>query len=198
MLRYILRQNGYTEVIINSIILKKIARFYQPVKEGPQNCLLYLKLPLIGNISLKFEKQIKSHVQNCFSAVEPRAVFQTRKIFSSIHKDAAPITQQSLVVHQYVCRCDCRCVGRTSIRLQERITLHFPKSIRNKEKPPKVLPRRNCKAKTPLNQLECDSAIRLLLLQNPDCAAQYHDRQFSILAKARTQFHLAALEAIFI
>ena len=28
--------------------------------------------------------------------------------------------------------------------------------------------------------------------------AHYHDRQFSILAKARTQFHLAALEAIFI
>ena len=60
------------------------------------------------------------------------------------------------------------------------------------------MPRRNCKAKTPLNQLECDSAIGLHLLQNPDCAAQYHYRQFSILAKARTQYHLAALEAIFI
>ena len=58
--------------------------------------------------------------------------------------------------------------------------------------------RRNCKAKTPLNQLECDSAFGLHLLQNPDCAAHYHDRQFSILSKARTQFHLAALEAIFI
>ena len=54
------------------------------------------------------------------------------------------------------------------------------------------------KAKTPLNQLECDSAIGLHLLQKPDCAAHYHDRQFSILAQARTQFHLAALEAIFI
>ena len=30
------------------------------------------------------------------------------------------------------------------------------------------------------------------------CAAHYHDRQFPILAKASTQFHLAALEAIFI
>ena len=59
-------------------------------------------------------------------------------------------------------------------------------------------PRRNCKAKTPINQLECDSAIGLHLLQNPVCAAHYHDRQFSILAKARTQFHLAALEAILI
>ena len=89
-------------------------------------------------------------------------------------------------------------MGRTPLRLQERITQHIPKSIRNKEKPTKVLPRRNCKAKTPLHQMECDSAIGLHLLQNPDCAGHYHDRQFSILAKARTQFHLAALEAIFI
>ena len=74
---------------------------------------------------------------------------------------------------------------------------HIFKSIRNKEKP-KVRPRRNCKAKTPLNQLECDSVIGLRLLQNPDCAARYHDRQFSILIKARTQFHLTALEAVFV
>ena len=193
-----MRQNGYSEVIINSTISKKIARSYQPVKEGPQKCPVYLKLPWIGNISLKFEKQVKSNVQNCFSAVEPRAFFQTRKILPSIHKDVAPTTQQSLVVYQYVCRCDCRYVGRTSLRLQERITQHIPKSIRNKEKPTKVLPRRNCKTKTSLNQLECDSAIGLHLLQNPDCAAHYHDRQFSILANARTQFHLAALEATFI
>ena len=89
-------------------------------------------------------------------------------------------------------------MDRTFLRLLERITQHIPKSIRNKEKPTKVLPRRNCKTKTPLNQLECDSAIGLHLLQNLDCAALYHDLQFSILAKARTQFHLAALEAIFI
>ena len=46
-----------------------------------------------------------------------------------------------------------------------------------------------------LNQLDCDSIISLQLLQNPDCASQYNADQFSILAKARTQFHVAALEA---
>ena len=85
-----------------------------------------------------------------------------------------PITQQSLVVHQYVCRSDCRYVGRI---------------IQNKEKPTKF-----CQDET----AKCDTAIVLHLLRNPDCAAQYHDRQFSILVKARTQFHLAALKAIFI
>ena len=110
-----------------------------------------------------------------------------------------PITQQSLVVYQYVWSCDCRYVGWTSLRLQEKIVIqHIPRSIRNKKKPTKVLLRRNCKAKNPLNQLEWDSAIGLHLLQNPDCAARFHDRQFSILAKARTRFHFAALEVIFL
>ena len=44
----------------------------------------------------------------------------------------------------------------------------------------------------------CDSAIGLHLIQNDKCAKFYNDQQFSILAKARTPFHLAALEATYI
>ena len=40
--------------------------------------------------------------------------------------------------------------------------------------------------------------LHLQVLQNPDCAAYYHNRPCSILVKAKIQFHLAALEAIFI
>ena len=72
----ILRRNGYSEVIINSTISKKIARFCEPVNEGPQKCPVYLKLPWIGNISLKFEKQVKSNVQNCFTAVQRRVILK--------------------------------------------------------------------------------------------------------------------------
>ena len=72
----ILRRNGYSEVIINSTISKKIARFYEPVNEGPQKCPVYLKLHWIGNISLKFEKQVKSNVQNCFTAVQRRVILK--------------------------------------------------------------------------------------------------------------------------
>ena len=54
------------------------------------------------------------------------------------------------------------------------------------------------RSKTPLNQLECNLSFGLHLLQNPDCAVYYRDRQFSILAKARTQLHVAALKAIFV
>ena len=44
----------------------------------------------------------------------------------------------------------------------------------------------------------CDFAIGLHLLQNDECAKFDNDQQFSILAKARTPFHLAALEATYI
>ena len=130
-IRSILKNNGYPETIINSSISKKISRFQLLPKEGPKKCPVYLKLPWIGNISGKFEKQVKSNVQNCFRAVDPRVIFQTRKILPSIYKDAVPITHQSMVVYQYVCRCDCRYVGRTSLRLQDRINQHIPKPIRN-------------------------------------------------------------------
>ena len=133
-MRFTLQQNSYPKVMIINSTISKPARFYPPVKEGLQKCSVYLKLPWIGNILLKFEKQVKSNVQICFPAVEPRAIFQTRKILPSIRKDAVPITQQSLVVYQYICCCDCRYVSRTSFRLQKRITQHIPKSFQDKRK----------------------------------------------------------------
>ena len=126
--------------------------FLSTCQRRSQKCPVYLKLLWIGNFSLKFEKQVKSNVKNCFLAVEPRVIYQTCKILPSIHKDAVPTIQQSLVVYQYVCRCVCQYVGRTSSRLQVKITQHILKLIRNKEKPTKVLPKRNCKTKSPLNQ----------------------------------------------
>jgi len=57
-----------------------------------------------------------------------------------------------------------------------------------------------CKSSTqlPTTQLSCDSAIGLHLLRNTICAQNYDDKQFSILAKGRSAFHLSVLESIFI
>ena len=63
--------------------------------------------------------------------------------------------------------------------------------------PQKPLPLRDCETK--ISSIHnCDSAIGLHLLQNDECAKFYNDLQFSILAEARTPFHLAALEATYI
>jgi len=75
----------------------------------------------------------------------------------------------------------------------------IPKSIRNNQKPTKILPKRNCKEKINTNKPpQCDSAIGLHLLQNKQCAINYNDQQFSLLDRARIEFHLSALEATYI
>ena len=102
------------------------------------DCRFYLTFKFEGNLSHsgKFE------VDQAFSSL-----FSTRKLLPAIHKDALPSTHQSMVVNQYVCRCDCRYVGRISQRLHDRIAQHIPKSIRNKSIPSRILPTRDCKKK---------------------------------------------------
>ena len=159
-IRSILQQNDYPEIVINCSIRNKIARFNLEPKEGPQKCPVYLRLPWIGKISLKFETQIKSAVQKCYGAVDPRILFSTRKLLPAIHKDTLPSTHQSMVVYQYVCRCDCRYVGRTSQRLHDRIAQHIPKSIRNKST---VYPQEPCQHATAKQKLHQATTVILRL-----------------------------------
>ena len=43
-------------------------------KFEPEKCPVYLRLPWLGSASTRFEKQVKSAFNQCFSAVEPRVV----------------------------------------------------------------------------------------------------------------------------
>ena len=178
-IRSILCSNGYPENVINSRIKRKIEEFKLPPKEAPEKCPVYLKLPWIGNISTKFEKQCKTVVSLCFGAVKLRVVFFTRKMLPTVRKDVVPTKQQCMVLYQYVCRCDCRYVGRTSQRPQDRIKQHIPKAIRNQTQPDRVFIQSNHTS---------TSAIGQHLLNNEKCASYYDDNQFSILAKGRTLF----------
>ena len=135
-------------------------------------------------------------ILNFFSTVQPRVIFTTRRILPAIHKDVLPASQLSMVVYQYVCRCKCRYVGRTSQCLQDRICQHVPKTIHNKTNQERIQPTR--KSKINSSTPNCDSAIGTHLLKHPNCALHYNDNQFSILSKARSEFHLAVLESIHI
>ena len=92
---------------------------------------MYLHIPGIGNVSMRFEKQITSAVKRCFFSVEPRVIFNTRQLLPAIKKDVLPSHHHSNVIYQFLCHCDSRYVGRTSQRLEERIKQHVPKSITN-------------------------------------------------------------------
>ena len=103
-----------------------------------------------------------------------------------------------MVVYEYVCRCDSRCVDRTSLRLEERINQHVPNFIRRKQQLTKILSERKCKIRSIATHQQCVSVIGLHLMQTPKYTTKYSNDQFSILAEARPMYHLSVLEATYI
>ena len=88
-------------------------------------------------------------------------------------------------------------LGRTSQRLQYRIKQHVPQWLRQQlTRPRRSQPHRSCKRTN--TKPDCDSAIGQPLLDNDGCALNYDNKRFSILAAARSSFHLNLLEATYI
>ena len=199
--KYILLTNGYPEHVIKSFMVMKMKQFHALLKFGPEKCPIYLRLPWLGFVFTRFEKQVKSAVKQCFSAVEPRVVYSTKELLPATNKNVLPALQKSNVIYHFSCHCDGRYVGRTSQKLLDKIKHHVSKSIRSCSSFQKrLLPARYCKSSTQTNtqSLASDSAIGLHLLQNPTCAQHYDDIRFSILAQGRSSFHLSAVKATFI
>ena len=90
-----------------------------------------------------------------------------------------------------------RFVGLNESQRKYKINQHIWRCIRSDKRPTKNLPNRECKIiSTP--SVYCDSAIGQQLLKNEECAKHYNDAQFSILATARSSFHLSGLETTYI
>ena len=177
----ILLENGYPENLIKSTIKRKLQQLNSNPVHTVKKCPVYLHIPWIGNVSMKFEKQITSDVKRCFFSVEPRVVFTTRQLLPATKKDVLPSYHQSNVIYQFVCNCDSRYVGHTSQRLEERIKQHITKSITNPPTPHirQSLPRPG-KDTSPRQFHE--SAICQHLLDNAQCALDYNKDIFSVLA----------------
>ena len=125
----ILINNGYPEAVINAVITKKINQLRRPTQLGPKKSPVYLHLPWLGNVSMRYEMQIKTAVERYYFVVEPCIVYTTRQLLPVAKKDVLPAFHQSNIVYQFLCHCDSRYVGRTSQRLQQRIKQHVPKTI---------------------------------------------------------------------
>ena len=195
-IKQLLNENGYPEDVITACFKEKLANFTSEKPFGPEKCPVFLKLPWIGNVSSKFEKQINKAITCCFYTVKPRVVYTTRVMLPSAKKDRVPTTQKSCVVYEFLCRCEARYVGRTTQRLADRIKQHVPTSIRKKTNTLREQPPRTCKGSN--SKIKCDSAIGQHLIQNPECAKTYTDDNFRIIGQARSSFHLSVLESVYI
>ena len=163
----ILLENGYPEHAINSAFKRKLRQLnFNPV-QTVEKCPVYLHIPWIGNVSMKFEKQITYAVKRCFFSVKPRVIFNTRQLLPAIKKDVLPSHHHSNVIYQFVCHCDSRYVGRMSQRLEEQIKQHVPRFLAN---PPALHNRQSlsnsCKANIRPQQFH-ESAIGNIFLTTP-------------------------------
>ena len=59
-------------------ITKKMNQFRRPTQLDPQKCPVYLHLPWLGNVSMRYEMKINTAVKRYYFAVEPCIVCTTR------------------------------------------------------------------------------------------------------------------------
>ena len=102
-IKSILLTNGYPEHVIESFMAMKMKQFHALPKFGPEKCPVYLRLPWLGSVSTRFEKQVKSDVKQCFSAVEPRVVYSTNELLPATNKNVLPALQKNNVIYQFSC-----------------------------------------------------------------------------------------------
>ena len=184
--------------MINAVITKKINQFHRSTQLGPKKCPVYLHLPRLGNVLMRYEMQIKTAVKRCYFAVKPCIVYTTRQLLPAAKKDVLPAFHQSNIVYRFLCHCDSRYVGRTSQRLQQRIKQHVPKTILQEHiSQDRSTLARSCK---PIRSFKAETSFSAIgyLLQNHTYAREYNDNKFSILARRHTSFHLSTLEATYI
>ena len=187
-IRSTLISNGYPErVIVNAT--KAITdgedqghRTVTSSDEEEEIKLVYIRLPYIGSPSTRYAGLIKEAIRNCYRGVLPRVIFKSRGILPAAQKDVLPILSNSDVIYQYTCHCDSRYVGRTSQRLQARVTQHIPKYITN--------------LSASLEGRKPSSSIAKHLVDHPECRKHYNDGQFTIINRGRSEFHLSVLEAV--
>ena len=194
----ILLENGYPEHAINLAFKRKLQQINSNWVHMVEKCAVYLHIPWIGNVLMKFEKQITSAVKCCFFSVKPRVIFNTQQLFPAIKKNVLPSHHHNNVIYQFVCHCDSRYIGHMSQHLEEQIKQHVPRSIVNPPASPSCQSlSHSCKANTHPQQFH-KSSIGQHLLDNAQCALHYSNEKFSILVRGRSSFHLSALEATFI
>ena len=85
-IRSILLENGYQEHAINSAFKRKLQQLNSNSVHTVETCPVYLHIPRIGNVSMKFEKQITSAVKRCFFSIEPRVILQPDSSYQQLRK----------------------------------------------------------------------------------------------------------------
>ena len=137
-------------------------------------------------------------MSSCYDNTRLRTVLTSRGILPTSRKDVLPIQMKSNIVYKFTCHCNKWYIGRTSQRLTSRIKEHVPKCVRSAVDNP-VNGTQTITALT-LAQARAKekSSIAEHLLNNLDCLTNYTEDKFTMVATARSEYHLAVLESTYI
>ena len=191
----ILEENGYPSQLISKTIKHHRAKLAEPKVIGAERCHIPIKLPFLGEASIKLERELKMLVRQCYYSVEPRVVFSSKPIVNHVVKDHIPVKDTSMVVYHFQCCCENSYVGQTARRLGDRIKEHIPPCVtKHYQKTPDADYRKN----STLNNAARRSAISEHLLKNKKCGLAINETKFSILRKCLSTFQLHVYESVLI
>ena len=71
--------------------------FSMPKRFGPEKCPVYLKVPWIGKAFIRFDKNVKTAVENCYSSVTTRVFFTSKLMLPVARKNVLPATTKSFL-----------------------------------------------------------------------------------------------------
>ena len=74
---------------------KKMKQFHALPKVAAERCPVYRRLPWLGFVCTRFEKQVRSAVKLCFFAVDPRVVYSTNELLSAANGDVLFASQKA-------------------------------------------------------------------------------------------------------
>jgi predicted GIY-YIG superfamily endonuclease len=193
-IKSIFLDNGYPEYLI----CKALSSVGGPVHFGPNKRRVFLKLPFIGESSYRFEKMVKTCVEQCFPTVATNVVFSSKPMFPNMVKDRLPTLSSQKIIYLFTCQCNGKYVGKTAQTLRKRISQHIPKCMED------YIAYVRSNNTLPFNKLEMvknaagRSSICQHLYKNESCLRAYSVQSFKPIAQARSRFHLDVMESLYI
>ena len=126
-LKVILLSNGYPAGIVERVIDDTL-RLKPPVLSARLKPV-YLRLPWLGTTSSAFKNRLETLTRKTVPWCRLFCIFTSRVMFNTNRKDVLTAENLSNVVYLFSCECDHSYVGKTTLRLSERVNQHIPAAL---------------------------------------------------------------------
>ena len=140
VLKSIFARNGYPAPITEQVINQTLSA--KPPQQSAAMRQVFIRLPWLGPASRAASNRIELVTRKAAPWCKVISCFTTRNAFNTCRKDVLPADFLSNVIYLFSCSCKRNYVGRTTLRLQERMKQHIPDDLVNAVVPGRVIQRR--------------------------------------------------------